>query len=130
MAWHGEENHLLSSGETAAWFSWTGQSYAGMSADRAVMSGHTLSQTHSTDVWERLGSRKHSVGHGWPHTSSHTMYILGEIQLFSSFKCPNGRYAQAIRSPLCIPHFFSSLSCSCPPTFHPFLLCFHFQNIC
>lgn len=62
-------------GETAAWFSWTAHSYAGMSAYQAVMSGHTLPQTHSTDVWERPGSRRHSVGHGWPHTPPQTPCI-------------------------------------------------------
>lgn len=61
----------------------------------------------------------------------HAMYILGEIQLSSSFKCPMGVMPKPyIPYKPVHPPFFSSLFCSCPPTFHPFLLCFHFQNIC
>lgn len=97
-------------GETAAWFSWTGQSYAGMSADRAVMSGHTLPQTHSTDVWERLGSRRHSVGHGWPHTPPHTPCI--SWVKFSSSLLLNVQWASCPSHTItCTPPFtFSSLS--------------------
>lgn len=97
-----------------------------------LLSSHVRPHTAPDTQHRCLGEAWQQEAFRWSwlatHTPSHTMYILGEIQLSSSFKCPMGvmpRPYNRLRIPL-----FSSLSCSCPPTFHPFLLCFHFQNIC
>lgn len=90
------------------------------------MSGRTLPQTHSADVWEQPGNGRHSAGHGWPHVPPippppHPAPVLcvswykfrTPLLLSGQWAaCPNQRIA--CRPPL-LPSF--SLLSSHPPSF-------------